>query len=499
MRKNALFLVLVLAGSIVLLGCTEKESADFWNQVLKDSVNGKTRIGLDFGDGEKTGPTPTPVCACTASYSTCRPNYDCYVPPGASCGQCVVSYEPTVTPTPTPTWKPGNCDCTEFATACAPDEECRFLKPESSCGKCVLKILKWPSPIPPECQCFVGANYCNAGESCTYPPDGGVCGRCLPEFTPTPTVTPSSTPTVTPSATASPTTATTTSSVTPPPLFEPTAQPTATVQPTPYCECAQGKPCLSGDFCENIDPTTGCGHCIFKLSTPTPPGYEPTALPTWQGGRKAIVFGHSGEDIEISKDNGKTWQPAKVGVPVSGNDRVKTGFQSKLAIRFETGEVVVLEELTEVQLRLFDLGAINQIELNIKAGGITSQHRPAAIRTEFKVTSPTSVTSVRGTVFYVGVDADGTTHVIVKEGRVQIQNTKTGQEQYVEAGTKATVTENTLEMPVLLTEKDEEKFTRLPTPTASATVKREKTQRPMSLLEKWWEQLLEWLGIQAGS
>lgn len=492
MRGFAFVLALFFVVAAVLLsGCTEQEEEEFWNEVLKEGIKDKTKLDIDFGRSKTA--TPTPRCECSLSLNTCKPNFECYIPTGRSCGTCVASNEPTPSPSPKPTWRPGNCDCTAFANTCASNEECRFLRPDSSCGKCVVKTFSWPSPVPPECQCFVGANFCNADETCTYPPGRGVCGKCVsnasPSLKPTPSV---AAPTKIPR-------------MTPPPLLatarpspSPSALPSPSTRPTPYCECSLEKECRSGDVCESINPKTGCGYCAFRLSTPTPVGFDPTPLPTLKGARRAFVFGHSGDDIEISKDNGKTWQPAKVGTPVGGNDMVKTGFQSKIALRFETGEVVVLEELTEVRMRIFDLGSINHVELWLKAGGVMSQvNRHAAVRTEFTVKSPTATTSVRGTVFYVGYTANGETNVIVKEGQVQVKNENTGEEKYVEAGTKTTITKDAIKTPVQLADEDEKKFLPLPQKAMpSPTADPYGVDRPMSKFERWWLEVLKFFGIQ---
>lgn len=145
-----------------------------------------------------------------------------------------------------------------------------------------------------------------------------------------------------------------------------------------------------------------------------------------------------GDDIEVIRSDGTTEQ-VRFGFKLKESDRVRTGLGSKVTLQVGA-HTVILEEMTDVKVSLFKLGKINEVELWVKAGEImATTSRTAAVRTEFVVRSPTSTTSIRGTVFTVKVMQNGYTEVIVRDGEVQVKHEITGQEVNLKAGETAKI------------------------------------------------------------
>lgn len=135
----------------------------------------------------------------------------------------------------------------------------------------------------------------------------------------------------------------------------------------------------------------------------------------------AIVFQTKGT-AKIKKAESKKFESLKRGIHIDSGDMIKTGGDGSVALIFTDDksllrirpntETVIQGErkMTSISKRVnMEIGAL---WVNIKEG-----------KGEFKVATPTSVASVKGTNFWVLVDKVGNTDVICLDGLIGLYNT----------------------------------------------------------------------------
>jgi hypothetical protein len=125
-------------------------------------------------------------------------------------------------------------------------------------------------------------------------------------------------------------------------------------------------------------------------------------------------------DVSVIKDgSGYKWALSS-GSTVSKKQTIKTGGDGYAKFRVSDGSIFEVFPNSEVVFR--NTSGFGDL-LNVWIGRVKVyiQHLPGG--NPNKVTSPTAIISVRGTVFDVKVeDEDGTTLVSVDEGRVEVQH-----------------------------------------------------------------------------
>jgi len=145
--------------------------------------------------------------------------------------------------------------------------------------------------------------------------------------------------------------------------------------------------------------------------------------------------------VEVLLADGDTWRKASAKEQLEEGSRIRTGPLSAAELAFFDGSVTKLEAETEItlsRLRSRRDGSAKMIVLHQWLGKTHSQvqHlRDSASR--FQIESATAVASVRGTTFAVTVDRDGTMHVNVEEGIVEV--TSQGKTVELRAGQMAKV------------------------------------------------------------
>ncbi len=122
----------------------------------------------------------------------------------------------------------------------------------------------------------------------------------------------------------------------------------------------------------------------------------------------AVLAVHSGEVLV----NGS---PASAGQDVKEGDVVKT-LAGKASVVFFDSSVLRLDENTEVSVQKISKDAV---ELGQTAGQTWSRVLKVSGIKEYRIETPNTVATVRGTGFAVSV-YDGDTKIVVKEGEVQV-------------------------------------------------------------------------------
>ena len=130
----------------------------------------------------------------------------------------------------------------------------------------------------------------------------------------------------------------------------------------------------------------------------------------------------------ISKENSvdssrppADWRPATVGQELIVHDRLRTGEDSRAAVRFGDSTILRLDELTEEEI-LPPQGTSSKPTLDLKQGSAYFFSREKS--RELRVQTPAANGAIRGTEFVVTVDANGATSFTIIDGEVEISNSQ---------------------------------------------------------------------------
>jgi tetratricopeptide (TPR) repeat protein len=123
-------------------------------------------------------------------------------------------------------------------------------------------------------------------------------------------------------------------------------------------------------------------------------------------------------EVDTSKP-GAAWTPAAVGQALATRDRLRTGEDSRAAVRLADATVLRVDELTETEI-LPAQQASDKPTLNVKQGGAYFFSREKS--REVNVQTPAANGAIRGTEFVVRVAPNGTTTFAMLDGEVDVSN-----------------------------------------------------------------------------
>lgn len=165
-----------------------------------------------------------------------------------------------------------------------------------------------------------------------------------------------------------------------------------------------------------------CGICALLLFTTAMAATTSVAVTL-----KAI--GNS----ELLLAEATSYKTIKKGDRLNIGDQIKTGSNGTVALVFQ-------DDLSQLKVRpdteVIIGGRRNgrevekMLELPLGRLWVEVTRRD----TEFRIATPTSVASVKGTDFWIVVDEEGTTTVVTREGTVNLQNIQSGETADVEPG-----------------------------------------------------------------
>lgn len=134
---------------------------------------------------------------------------------------------------------------------------------------------------------------------------------------------------------------------------------------------------------------------------------------------------------------GGGWGPATVGQPLAVNDRVRTGEDSRAAVRMTDLSVLRMDELTTITIGP-PATAGDKPSLNVKEG--TTYFFSREKSREIRVETPAVNGAIRGTEFVLTVAANGSTTMTMLDGEVELSNgqgsllVSTGEQAKVDVG-----------------------------------------------------------------
>ena len=144
-------------------------------------------------------------------------------------------------------------------------------------------------------------------------------------------------------------------------------------------------------------------------------------------------------EVEV-KQAGKDWAGARLGMELTAGDFVATSFASSAMLALPDGSTVQLEEITQIKMENLytEEGAI-RTNIRLRTGGLNANiNRFPKVESDFKVTTPASTISVRGTEEAITTLDGFGTEVKVITGSVNVVNT-TGQDITIKKGDTSVV------------------------------------------------------------
>ena len=170
-----------------------------------------------------------------------------------------------------------------------------------------------------------------------------------------------------------------------------------------------------------------CAAVIVFLAAAPPPPSQPAAASS----SLALVF-KTVLDVTRKAPANDEWLKAMRGEPLASGDQVKTGDRSLAVVKFLDNSIlrVRAQSLLTVSGEGAHGSAIRTIELN--GGAFGFEVKKQKTDEQFRLTSPTSVASIRGTRGKWSRGANDT--LVVTEGLVNLKNNVSNKDTDVPAG-----------------------------------------------------------------
>ena len=145
-------------------------------------------------------------------------------------------------------------------------------------------------------------------------------------------------------------------------------------------------------------------------------------------------------DVSIIYKGLNSAQVLKPGSPLSHQDKIKTGKNGYIAMMYLDDKTVV-KMLGNSDLTIMGDRSGNKINksLDIKYGRVAANVKPQKGK-EFRISTPTSVASVKGTQFVIQSDPSTGDSFTLIEGLIEVTNSITGESTEVQEGETATST-----------------------------------------------------------
>ena len=127
--------------------------------------------------------------------------------------------------------------------------------------------------------------------------------------------------------------------------------------------------------------------------------------------------------VHTRLDRATPYVIASRGQPLSQGNWIKTGSDEFASVIFLDATMLKIHEQSEVEIKSQRISATElSTKIYMRRGELWTKVKEGQ-RTEFAITTPTSVASVKGTEFYMEIDEiDGSTTITVIEGLVEFHN-----------------------------------------------------------------------------
>lgn len=138
----------------------------------------------------------------------------------------------------------------------------------------------------------------------------------------------------------------------------------------------------------------------------------------------SAVLEVSGQAMLTSTNSAGKWIPAQTGDRLRAGQRLRTGPDSSVTMRFYDGSQVTLASGSDVVVERLRGGWTNSLQLVLFQQAGFSYHKVVPLRgsrSTYQVITPTGAASVHGTSFSVAVEGSGFSRIAVDTGKVVVQ------------------------------------------------------------------------------
>lgn len=142
-------------------------------------------------------------------------------------------------------------------------------------------------------------------------------------------------------------------------------------------------------------------------------------------------------NVTVRRANTKKWFPARAGIKLNLNDQVKTAGAALAQVVIDSGATLLVKEKSWFSLKQDKRGRIVSFRIGEFLIGLKKK---ADYRQKFRVRTPVSVASVRGTVFWGKSDEAEVTSYACFTGSIEIWGQ--GQSVVLEPGQATTISPN---------------------------------------------------------
>jgi len=113
----------------------------------------------------------------------------------------------------------------------------------------------------------------------------------------------------------------------------------------------------------------------------------------------------TGNNVQYSLDNGKTWQSAVQGTVVSQNAVIRTGFASGCEVSFQANTVLQIEALSSVRIADY-MGneTAEKVTANLQYGAVRCGVEMVKVKSDTRITTSVATLAIRGTITRVEYD-----------------------------------------------------------------------------------------------
>jgi hypothetical protein len=199
-----------------------------------------------------------------------------------------------------------------------------------------------------------------------------------------------------------------------------------------------------------LSPTSSPAYLLIGLSDGPNYVYKYTATTSSAGGGTSPANVSVKVAGEVSYRRGGTgpWVSLTPGTKLEQGDELQTGVDSTLLLHFPDGTAMELPEMTQVNISdLLVKASRMAVTVQLKLGEVSLHVNPnKSFQTDFEVTLPGGVTSVRGTVFTVFTDPMTKASIIsTRQGLVSVNPKRSGLKTIgVPAGKEVELTPTTI-------------------------------------------------------
>lgn len=120
---------------------------------------------------------------------------------------------------------------------------------------------------------------------------------------------------------------------------------------------------------------------------------------------EAFISDVKGASVQVSLDNGKTWQKATKGMKVGKDGAIRTGFASSCELSFGSRSVVQIQALSSIKVADYQTSATTaKVRTNLQYGAVRCGVEKGRIKADTTISTPVAAIAIRGTITFLSYD-----------------------------------------------------------------------------------------------